>query len=115
EPLPACVPGKLWIAGAGLADGYVGRPDWTAERFVPDPFGPPGSRMYATGDRARRSHDGSLELLGRDDEQVKLRGFRIELGEIESLLAAEPDVAEIAVSLVGGSAAPRLVAYVVAR
>ena len=114
EPLPPNAIGELCIAGDGLADGYLGRPDLTGERFVADPFHP-GARMYRTGDLARRRRDGSLEFCGRADHQVKLRGYRIELGEIESVLAARPSVAA-AVAAVhtpeGGE--PILVGYVVA-
>src|SRR6185436_9170111 len=100
RPVPVGVPGELLIGGAGVARGYFGRPDLTAERFVPDGSGrAPGARLYRTGDRVRRRPDGALEYLGRTDHQVKLRGYRIEPGEIERTLALHPAVRETVVVL----------------
>jgi amino acid adenylation domain-containing protein len=115
EPLPAGVPGELVIGGVGVSRGYVGRPAWTAERFVPDPLsGRPGERLYRSGDRARWGATGEVESLGRIDRQVKLRGHRIEPGEIEQALAAVPGVGGAVVDVrepVAGDR--RLVAWVV--
>jgi amino acid adenylation domain-containing protein len=112
RPVPLGSPGEVFIAGDAVARGYLHRPAETARRFVPDPFGAPGSRMYRTGDLARWSGDGQLHFLGRNDSQVKIRGFRIELGEIEATLRAMPGVAQAVVLATGTEhAGVRLNAY----
>ncbi|GAB2893756.1 hypothetical protein GCM10027074_72140 [Streptomyces deserti] len=111
--VPAGEVGELHISGRGLARGYFGRPDLTAERFVANPFGAPGERMYRTGDLVRLGHDGLLEYLGRADQQVKVRGFRVELAEVEAALARFPGVRHAAVVGVASAQEQQLVAYYV--
>jgi amino acid adenylation domain-containing protein/FkbM family methyltransferase len=114
RPVPPPAPGEIVIGGAGLARGYLGRPELTAERFVPNPFGPPGDRLYRTGDLGRLGPGGAIEFLGRIDHQVKLRGVRIEPGEIEARLREHPAVQDAVVLLDHDARGePRLVGFVV--
>ncbi len=115
NPVPVGVPGELYIGGVGVARGYLGRPDLTAERFIPDPFGDiNGSRLYKTGDLVKILPDGNIEFIGRIDNQVKVRGYRIELGEIEEALRQLDEVAEAVVVLRKGNANDNvIVGYVV--
>ncbi|WP_422769195.1 amino acid adenylation domain-containing protein [Plantactinospora sp. WMMC1484] len=106
-------PGDVWIAGSGLARGYLGAPDKTADRFRPDPFGPPGARMYHTGDRASLLPDGNLQFLGRSDRQVKIRGFRVEPGQVENAVRACAGVRDaVVVAAEDPVSGARLIAYV---
>src|SRR5262249_17884963 len=113
QPAPLGVVGELYIAGAGLARGYLNQPALTAERFVADPFGESGRRMYKTGDLARWRQDGKLELIGRRDRQGKIRGFRVEPGEIEATLRKHAHVRDAVVTMWGEGEEKRLIGYVI--
>ena len=114
EPVPSGVTGELYVAGIGVSRGYLNRPRLTSERFVADPYGPPGSRMYRIGDLVRWRSDGTLDCLGRTDHQVKIRGHRVETGEIESALRAQNGIAQAAVVARDGSlGSKQLAAYIV--
>jgi amino acid adenylation domain-containing protein len=116
RPVPPGAPGELYLGGDGLAHGYHGRGDLTAERFLPDPFSSrPGARMYRTGDKVRRRPDGAIEFLGRFDHQIKLRGYRIELAEIETRVLEHDAVRQALVTVSDNGAGKRIVAYVVPR
>jgi hypothetical protein len=115
RPVPEGGIGELHLGGPGIARGYAGQPALTASRFVPDPFGPPGERLFRTGDLVRVRFGGDLEFLGRIDDQVKIRGFRVEPREVEAVLAGHPDVQTCAVAPRPGPGGPVLVGYVVPR
>jgi amino acid adenylation domain-containing protein len=115
EPVPIGVPGELHLGGEGLARGYLGAPGLTADRFIPDPFGPPGSRLYRTGDRVVLRADGALVFLGRADHQVKIRGFRVEPAEVEARLAAHRRLSGAVVVVRGEGTGRHLVAYAVPK
>jgi amino acid adenylation domain-containing protein len=113
EPVPVGVPGEVCIGGAGVSRGYLGDPALTAQKFVPDPYGPPGARLYRTGDRGRWQPYGDLEFLGRGDGQVKIRGYRVELGEIQETLRRQPDVDDaVVIAVEQPRRPPKLTAFV---
>jgi amino acid adenylation domain-containing protein len=115
RPLPIGAEGEIYLGGDGLARGYLHRPELTAEKFLPNPFGAQSSRLYRTGDWGRCLEDGSVEFIGRIDNQVKLRGYRIELGEVEAVLSAHQDVKQALAVVRGEGAEKRLVAYLIAH
>ena len=116
ELLPPGIAGELFIAGDGLARGYINQPDLTAEKFVPHPFSSePGERLYRTGDLVRHGIDGAISFIGRVDNQIKIRGYRVEMGEIESVLRQHPQVNEVAVAVRGTAENKRLIAFVTSR
>src|ERR1043166_5811680 len=116
QPVPIGVVGELYIGGSSLSRGYLNRPELTAARFIPNPFGAAGTRLYQTGDQAKYQSDGNIEYAGRGDQQVKFRGYRIELGEIEAVLDQHPGVSEaVVMARASADGRQRLVAYVVAE
>ncbi|WP_280363071.1 non-ribosomal peptide synthase/polyketide synthase [Nocardia wallacei] len=115
RPVPTGVPGEIYVEGSQQARGYLGRAELTSARFIANPYGPPGSRLYRSGDLGQWSADHEVEYLGRIDDQVKLRGFRIELGEIEAALLAHETVRQVAVIVRDESGSQRLVAYLVGQ
>jgi amino acid adenylation domain-containing protein len=114
QPVPVGAPGELYLGGVKVARGYLRRPELTAEKFMNDPFGPPGARMYATGDLCRYQRDGNIQYLGRIDHQIKLRGYRIELGEIDTVLSRHPAVRQCATITVGEGGDKILVSFLTA-
>lgn len=111
QPVPRGVSGELYLGGVKLAREYLRRPELTAAQFMPDPFGPPGRRMYATGDLCRYRPDGNIQYIGRVDHQIKLRGLRIELGEIDAVLSQHPDVRQCSTTVLGDGGNPRLISH----